>query len=103
MEQKTCETAVATWLNVAWAHPNGDESLGVPLSGAALAFITANITANRVLQRIAPSPRHSGCRDLRETHPAKICNLQSEIGNDFSASAGIRTPNQQIMRRAGHF
>ena len=29
MEQKTCETAVATWLNVAWAHPNGDESLGV--------------------------------------------------------------------------
>jgi len=35
--------------------------------------------------------------------PRKIGNLQSEIGNVFGAPAGIRTPNQQIMRRfEGH-
>jgi hypothetical protein len=35
----------------------------------------------------------------RETQQSQSGNLQSAIGNVFGAPAGIRTPNQQIMRR----
>ncbi len=48
------------------------------------------------------APRHDEWVGVK-LRQGKIGNLQSEIGSIFGAPAGIRTPNQQIMRRfEGH-
>src|SRR5688572_8685614 len=75
-----------------------------------------SLTMKRVLQFSAAFPkitkwrsRHVGpvqestassclTSSLPHSRSGKIGNLQSEIGNDLVAPAGIRTPNQQIMR-----